>query len=73
VMAAATFLTASAATGQRQPARATSPTRKAASTSAVSFADVTRASGIDFHLTCGGREKRYIMESMCGGVARPRL
>ncbi len=69
VMAAATFLTASAATGQRQPARATSPTRKAASTSAVSFADVTRASGIDFHLTCGGREKRYIMESMCGGVA----
>jgi len=69
VMAGATFLTASAATGQRQPARATSPTRKAASTSAVSFADVTRASGIDFHLTCGGREKRYIMESMCGGVA----
>ena len=33
------------------------------------FADVTRASGIDFHLTCGGPEKRYIMESMCGGVA----
>ena len=35
----------------------------------MSFADVTRASGIDFHLTCGGPEKRYIMESMCGGVA----
>ena len=33
------------------------------------FVDVTRASGIDFHLTCGGPEKRYIMESMCGGVA----
>ncbi|HET7442042.1 MAG TPA: CRTAC1 family protein, partial [Terriglobales bacterium] len=31
--------------------------------------DVTRAAGIDFHLTCGGPEKRYIMESMCGGVA----
>jgi enediyne biosynthesis protein E4 len=35
----------------------------------VSFADVTRAAGIDFHLTCGGPDKRYIMESMCGGVA----
>jgi enediyne biosynthesis protein E4 len=37
--------------------------------SAASFTDVTRAAGIDFHLTCGGAEKRYIMESMCGGVA----
>jgi hypothetical protein len=35
----------------------------------LSFADVTRAAGLDFHLTCGGPEKRYIMESMCGGVA----
>src|SRR4051812_42617351 len=33
------------------------------------FVEVRRASGIDFHLTCGGPEKRYIMESMCGGVA----
>ena len=33
------------------------------------FVDVAHASGIDFHLTCGGREKRYIIESMCGGVA----
>jgi len=35
----------------------------------ILFADVTRAAGIDFRLTCGGPEKRYIMESMCGGVA----
>jgi hypothetical protein len=35
----------------------------------VSFADVTRAAGIDFHLTCGTLDKRYIMDSMCGGVA----
>jgi hypothetical protein len=35
----------------------------------ISFVDVTRSAGIDFHLTCGSREKRYIMESMCGGVA----
>jgi hypothetical protein len=33
------------------------------------FLDVTRAAGIDFHLTCGGPQKLYIMESMCGGVA----
>jgi hypothetical protein len=46
-----------------------SPGHKAAAPGSISFADVTRASGIDFHLTCGGKEKRYIMESMCGGVA----
>jgi enediyne biosynthesis protein E4 len=33
------------------------------------FLDVTHASGIDFHLTCGGPQKLYIMESLCGGVA----
>jgi enediyne biosynthesis protein E4 len=33
------------------------------------FEDVTRAAGLDFHLTCGGAQKRYIMESMCGGIA----
>jgi hypothetical protein len=37
--------------------------------SAVSFTDITHAAGIDFHLTCGSAEKRYIMDSMCGGVA----
>ncbi len=35
----------------------------------VSFADVTRAAGLDFHLTCGTLDKLYIMDSMCGGVA----
>jgi enediyne biosynthesis protein E4 len=33
------------------------------------FVDVTRASGIHFQLTCGSHDKRYIMDSMCGGVA----
>src|SRR5712691_1584663 len=42
--------------------------QKSASPAAV-FVDVTQASGIDFHLTCGGAKKLYIMESMCGGVA----
>ena len=37
--------------------------------SSISFADVTRAAGIDFHLTCGGPQKLYIMDSMCGGIA----
>src|ERR1700682_135663 len=37
--------------------------------SAAVFTDVTRAANIDFHLTCGGPQKLYIMESMCGGVA----
>jgi hypothetical protein len=35
----------------------------------VSFTDVAKTAGIDFHLTCGSAEKRYIMESMCGGIA----
>jgi hypothetical protein len=35
----------------------------------VQFVDVTRQAGINFHLTCGGPQKRYIMESLCGGVA----
>ena len=39
------------------------------SSSGISFADITQAAGIDFRLTCGGPEKRYIMESMCGGIA----
>ncbi len=34
-----------------------------------SFVDISKAAGIDFHLTCGGPEKAYIMESMCGGIA----
>ncbi len=37
--------------------------------SRVTFTDVTHAAGIDFQLTCGSPEKRYIMEAMCGGVA----
>src|SRR5437588_6325495 len=40
-----------------------------ASAVSAQFVDVTRAAGIDFHLTCGSPEKRYIMESMCGGIA----
>jgi enediyne biosynthesis protein E4 len=43
--------------------------RKTSSSSGVSFVDITRAAGIDFHLTCGGTGKRYIMESICGGIA----
>ena len=50
-------------------AKSPSLPRKPPATTKISFTDITRAAGIDFHLTCGGPEKRYIMESMCGGVA----
>ena len=54
----------------RKPARAaSSPGQPKAALPAISFADVTHAAGIDFRLTCGGPEKLYIMDSMCGGVA----
>jgi enediyne biosynthesis protein E4 len=33
------------------------------------FVDVTRFAGIDFRLTCGSQEKRYIVETQCGGAA----
>ena len=45
------------------------PQKAAYAVKTARFVDVTKASGIDFRLTCGGAEKRYIMESMCGGVA----
>jgi hypothetical protein len=48
---------------------ASSNKKVASPSSPASFADVTRAAGIDFHLICGGPQKRYIMESMCGGIA----
>jgi hypothetical protein len=38
-------------------------------TNAPLFVDVTRAAGIDFRLTCGSKEKLYIVETMCGGAA----
>jgi hypothetical protein len=70
-LAASTFPQQSAAqpsTHYQAPATSKSRTKDAVSSSA-SFADITRAAGIDFHLTCGSLEKRYIMESMCGGLA----
>lgn len=36
---------------------------------ALQFSDVAARSGLAFHLTCGSLDKRYIMDSMCGGVA----
>jgi enediyne biosynthesis protein E4 len=33
------------------------------------FTDVTKAAGINFHLTCGSKEKLYIVETQCGGAA----
>ena len=39
------------------------------SAASFTFSDVTTRAGINFHLTCGTAEKRYIPDSMCGGVA----
>jgi hypothetical protein len=72
-VAGAALLLAAAAWPQQRRSRQTPSaghaSRKAVPSSGLSFADVTRASGIDFHLTCGSLDKRYIMDSMCGGVA----
>jgi enediyne biosynthesis protein E4 len=66
------WITAVAAPPQKEtkrvPARAATAKKSSQAASAVIFADVTRASGVDFHLTCGSPKKRYIMESMCGGI-----
>ncbi len=59
------------------PQRSSSPSphvptkhaQKNTSARSILFSDVTRAAGIDFQLTCGGPQKLYIMESMCGGIA----
>jgi hypothetical protein len=53
---------------QTKPApRAAKPAPPPASP--IRFADITRAAGLDFQLTCGTPDKRYIMDSLCGGVA----
>ena len=49
--------------GGRPPVKKPSA-KRIAPAGIASFADMTRAAGIDFHLTCGSLEKRYIMESM---------
>jgi hypothetical protein len=60
-----------AVAGAALVAAAQKPAEKPASPAVTgpAFEDVTKAAGIDFQLTCGGAEKRYILEAMCGGVA----
>jgi hypothetical protein len=57
------------AQSHRSPGLPSTPKGKDAAAYPISFVDIAKTAGIDFHLTCGGPEKRYIMESMCGGVA----
>ena len=55
-----------AVTQQAQPksaAHAQRPNPKTPAATSQLFVDVTRAAGIDFHLTCGSREKLYIVET----------
>ncbi|HEY7095839.1 MAG TPA: CRTAC1 family protein [Terriglobales bacterium] len=62
----ATLLIAASASAQVTPKR---PTATKTAAEVARFTDVTRAAGIDFHLTCGTVDKQYIMDSMCGGIA----
>jgi enediyne biosynthesis protein E4 len=62
------YITAAASQPQTRTKQPGTSARPGAASS-ISFSDVTRSTGIDFHLTCGSLEKRYIMETMCGGVA----
>jgi hypothetical protein len=68
-----TVLTQAAApTNKNSPANpaASAPQPKVkASAARPLFIDVTREARIDFRLTCGGRQKLYIVETMCGGAA----
>jgi enediyne biosynthesis protein E4 len=59
----------SAAPSPRKPAPSQRTQTSSPPNSRSWFEDVTRQAGIDFHLTCGSAEKRYIMETMCGGIA----
>jgi hypothetical protein len=45
-----------------------SPAKPTAPPSSL-FTDVTKAAGINFRLTCGSKEKLYIVETQCGGAA----
>jgi hypothetical protein len=70
LLGTALWLTAGGAPPQKPDPVAPLPSAgRIAPAGIVTFTDVSRAAGIDFHLTCGSPEKRYIMESMCGGVA----
>ena len=73
IIAAGVWLSAAGPAQSKQmrskPGGSSQVTSRPIAPTATQFVDVTRAAGIDFHLTCGSLEKRYIMESMCGGVA----
>jgi hypothetical protein len=52
-----------------QTAKSRSRPARPQSSSPIQFQDVTANAGIQFHLTCGTRQKLYIMDAMCGGIA----
>src|SRR5438128_6931497 len=50
----------------RAPAKPVAPAQPV---TPLRFEDVAAKAGLTSALTCGGDEKRYIMEALCGGVA----
>jgi hypothetical protein len=67
VVVVSALLSADVSAQRRRPAKPGPSSSRTAPD--ISFRDVTHASGIDAHLTCGSLDKQYIMDSMCGGVA----
>lgn len=61
-------LTGQTRTPGHQP-RSTVLNQSAQLSNSTQFVDIAKAAGLDFHLTCGGKEKLYILETDCGGVA----
>jgi enediyne biosynthesis protein E4 len=62
-------ISASQPAWQKKPAAVKSGAKSPAVKQQDIFVDVTHAAGIDFRLTCGSKEKLYILETQCGGAA----
>src|SRR3989304_1135218 len=69
VLLAATLLLPAASLPAAAPASPAAPPPPAPAPPPVQSPDGTRAAGIDFKLSCGGKDKLYIIETVCGGVA----
>src|SRR5438045_3887306 len=53
----------------RHTARKPANSAKQTPAGPIHFQDIAKQAGLNFQLTCGSPEKRYILEAMCGGVA----
>lgn len=54
---------------QTKSMKSASPRTSRNASTSITFEDISRTAGLDFHLTCGTADKRWIMDSLCGGAA----